>query len=157
MVISETLAGMLNAQISHELANRLQYLMIASWCHGQGLKGLESFFTTQASGEQEHADKFTAYLNEANAQVAVPAVEKRTSEFKDCEQIANLYVETEALTTEKIMALWRQTETDRDIGSQDLLQVMLREQIEEEGLAERFGNLVDLAGGDLLKLDLMFS
>ena len=156
MVISELVASLINQQVANELSNRLQYLQISSWCHNLGLKRLEAFFKKESDGELGHSDKFIAYLLESNTPLAVPSLPQRQSTFNDCEEIANLYVEVEAKTTRDINSIWDVAVADRDWGTQDLLQGLSREQIEEEGLAERFSNLTERAGGDYIKLDLMF-
>lgn len=156
MVTSELLTGLINAQISRELGNRLLYLHIASWFHNQGLKRLAKFFTGEAEGEQGHADRFMGYLREANTQVAVPSIEAKQASFRDADEIANLYIEAEAITTQYIDALWDVAVAEKDWSVQDLLQWFSREQTEEEGLAERFASLANLSNGDLVSLDLAF-
>lgn len=154
MVISEPMAALLNQQVGHEIANRMLYRMFASYAHNLGLKNIEKFFTGESDGELGHSDKFVAYILESNSPLIVPAIEKKPH-LNDCGEIANAYIQAEADTTAHIKAIWAQSVADNDIGTQDLLQFFLREQIEEEGLAERFGNAVDLANGNLPLLDLM--
>ena len=156
MVISEQVANLINAQISHELGNRLLYIQISSWAHDLGLKRIAAFFKGESDSEQGHADKFVSYLQEANTQVAVPIIDAKQSIFKDCDDVASSYVEAEATTTRNINSIWEVAIAEKDYATQDLLQWFSHEQVEEEGLAERFSNLVDLANGDYLKLDLMF-
>jgi ferritin len=153
-VLSEEMSRMLNEQVGREMGNHIFYTMFASWFHVKGLKRLSAFFSGEADGETGHAKLIMALLNDANAQIAIPAIEKKQSDFSDCEEIANLYVEAEAQTTMHLKAIWKQSETDFDIGAQDVLQALLKEQHEEEGSAERFSNLVQASNGDYIKLDL---
>lgn len=153
--VGEQLASMLNAQIAHEIGNELLYRQIASYAHTMGLSGVSKYFSGQADDEAEHARWIIEFLNKANAQVAIPAVAARQSAFASCEEVAALYVETEAATTDALEAIARQADAEYDIGVQDLMQKMLAEQTEEEGAADRFARLVQVCGGDLIKLDLM--
>lgn len=155
MVISDTMAGLINQQISHELGNELQYRMIVSWASNRWLKGVAAYFKEQADGEKEHANKFTDYLLTANVAVQIPAIEKRVTEFPDCESIARLYQETEAATTDLIDKMQDLAFEENDYGTAQFLDWFSGEQIEEMGSATRFAELVKLSNGDLLKLDLM--
>lgn len=155
MVISESMAGLIQEQISHELGNAIQYEMVASWAANQWLKGIAAYFKGQAHDERDHADKFVGYLALANAPVQVPAIERRVSEFADCDEIARLYQDTEAETTDRINRMQDLASEERDYGTAQFLDWFSGEQIEEEGSAERFASLVKTCGGDLVKLDLM--
>ena len=152
--ISDTLVTMLNRQIAHETGNELLYRHIASYAHTLGLKGIESYFSSQADGERDHAGWLRDLLNNANIQIAVPAIPEKPNKFSSCEEIAALYIEAEASTTDALEAISRQSDAEYDIAVQSLMQKMLEEQTEEEGSADRFALLVQLSGGDMIKLDL---
>ena len=152
--ISDTLSTMLNHQIAHEMGNELLYRQIASYAHNLGLKGIEGYFSSQADGERDHASWIRDILHDANIQIAVPIVPSKPSVFSSCDEIAQLYVETEAATTDALEMISKQADSEYDIGVQDLMQKMLREQTEEEGSADRFLALAQLAQGDMIKLDL---
>ena len=155
MVISEAMANLINKQIAHEYGNKMQYDMISSWAANQWLKGIAAYFKSQADGEGEHASKFESYLLTANVPVKIPTIEGRVSEFANCEAIVRLYQETEAKTTDLINKMQDLSFEDGDYGTAQFLDWFSGEQVEEEGSAERFANLVKLSNGDLLKLDLM--
>lgn len=154
--ISENLAGMLNDQVARELANKHFYLMLASWCHVRGLMNIEKFFKGEASDEQEHANLIMELISDANVQISIPALPVKPSTFTSCEEIARLYAEAEAETTDALESIYKESESQANIGVSNLIQSMLQEQVEEQGLTERFGNLVRQAAGNLLLLDLMF-
>lgn len=155
-VISEEMAKALNEQVGREIGNHILYTMFASWCHVRGLKRLSAFFKGEADGEVGHANLIRDLLNVSNTQIVTPAIEQKPTNYRDCDEISTLYVEAEAQTTSHLKDIWKQSEADFDIGTQDLLQALLKEQHEEEGLAERFSELTALANGDYIKLDLMF-
>ncbi len=155
--ISDKLAGMLNAQVTREIANRHLYRMIGSWCHVRGLKNLEKFFVGESEGEQGHANLIMGILDDANIQIAIPELPKKPSEFTSCEMIAEIYRDAEIETTDFLDNLYREAEDEGNIGVSNVLQGLLEEQIEEMGLSERFSNLVNQAAGNLILLDLAFA
>lgn len=154
--ISDSLAEMLNAQVTREIANKHLYLMFSSWAHVRGLKNIAKFFKGESDGEQGHADLLTGLLNDGNIQISIPSLPVKPSSFSSCEEIARLYEEAEVETTDFLDALYKVAEAEQNIGVSNLLQGMLQEQIEEQGSTERFSSLVKQAGGNLILLDLMF-
>lgn len=154
MVISDKLASMLNQQISHELHNALQYRSFGSWAEVRGLKRLPAYFYKQSEDEKHHAQIFTDHLNKANVQFSPTAIEQPVSSLSDCEEIANLRIELESKTTEQIKAMYDQAESDGDVGSSNLFQMMLEEQVAEEGESEQFASLVEESKGSLILLEL---
>jgi ferritin len=155
--ISDPLAQALNEQVTREIANKHLYRMFSSWCHVRGLKNIEKFFAGESEGEQGHANLLMGILDDANIQIAIPSLPAKPSVFTSCEDIANTYERAEVETTDFLEALYRAAEKEGNVGVSNLLQTMLQEQIEEQGLTERFKNLVTQAGGNLLLLDLMFA
>jgi ferritin len=154
--ISDKLIGMINAQAGRELGNSLLYRHFSSWCHTKGLPHIEAFFLGESEGEVGHHKLLTGFLDDANAPIAIPAIEAKPSEFTDCMEIGRAYIEAEAATTDHLMELYQVSEGEKNIGLSDLLQSLLREQTEEEGLADRTMNKIMLSNGNLLLLDLSF-
>ena len=155
--ISDKLSGMLNAQVGREIGNAHLYRQMASWAHVRGLKNIASFFMGEADGEMGHAKLISDFLSEGNAQIIIPAIEAKPSEFSGCEEIGRLYVEAEAATTEFLEEIAHQSDTEYCISVQDLMQRMLAEQNEEEGISDRTQRLIEAAGGNLILLDLAFA
>jgi ferritin len=154
--ISDKLARMLCDQVGRESGNSFLYLMFSSWCHVRGLKHIESFFKGESDGEKGHAALLSKLLDEGNIQIVIPAIPAKPHDFPDCEEISLTYESAEAETTDFLEALYKEAEAEGNVGVSNLLQSMLEEQIEEQGLTERFKNLVHQANGNLLLLDLMF-
>lgn len=152
--ISEKMAAMLNQQIGLEIENSHLYKHFASWAHVRGLNNIESFFSGQSDGEVGHAKLISDLLSDGNVQIAIPMIGARPSNFQSCGEVSNLYVEAEALTTDHLEQIYDAAEAEHAVGISNLLQGMLQEQIEEEGLSDRFQRLVDLSGGNLILLDL---
>jgi ferritin len=154
--VSDRLSDMINQQIGRELGNSFLYEIFASWAHIRGLKNVQKFFLGESSGERDHAALLKKTLDDANIQVAIPNIPQKLSVYVDCESIARAYEDAEAETTDFLDELYKSAESEGNIGVSNVLQGMLEEQIEEQGLTERFKNLVHQANGNLLILDLMF-
>lgn len=152
--VSEKLIFMLEEQTAHEIGNNLQYRMVSSWAETKGLKNIAGYFSKQADGEADHAKWLMDLLKDANVPLAIPTIEKRVSEFASCEVIAQLYIETEAETTNRLESIAKVSDGEYNIGVQNLMQKMLAEQLEEEGSSDKFANLVKLANGSPIMLDL---
>lgn len=153
--ISDNLVAELNAQVGRETGNSFLYRNFASWAHVRGLKNIEKFFLGESDGELGHAKIFKDLLDKANAEIAIPAIEQKPNGFTDCLQIGNLYVEAEAETTDHLQEIYDLCEKQEEIGVSNVLQQMLEEQVEEEGLADVFLNMVNESGGNLILLDLV--
>jgi ferritin len=155
--ISDDLARELNLQVTREMTNRNLYLMFASWCHVRGLKNIEKFFKKESDGEWGHANLLMDILSDANVQIDVHVlpVKPDPKTFVDCKFIAETYRDAEVETTDFLDALYSSAEKQKNVGVSNLLQGMLQEQVEEQGLTERFYNLVMQANGNLIELDLV--
>lgn len=154
IIISETAAAMINAQISHEIHNEQQYRAFGSWASNLGLKRIAKYFNAQADDERGHAQKFIDYLIECNQQVAIQPIDAPVARFADCAEIADLRFTLESTTTDQIDALMDLAMQEADYGLQDLLQAFCREQKEELAEALRLVSLVKLSGGSVVLLDL---
>lgn len=154
--ISDKLATELNAQASREIGNSILYRHFSSWAHVRGLKNIAKFFKGESEGEIGHSEMLMGLLNDGNVQIALPEIKDKLSSFTGCGQIAQLYMDVESETTDNLDAIYRMSEAEGAIGISNQLQSMLQEQIEEEGLADRFSKKVELAGGNLILLDLSF-
>lgn len=154
--ISTNLSAMINAQIGRELSNKHLYRQFASYAHTKGLKNIEKFFKGESEGEQGHADIFMKLLDEANVQISIPDMLAKPANFKDCMEVAQMYVDAEVETTDHLDEIYRASETDGNVGVSNQLADLLQEQIEEQGLSERTKAIFEQASGNLLLLDLMF-
>lgn len=152
--ISDKLAGMLQAQVAHELRNELIYQHVASWAATKRLRGIQKYFSDQADGESGHAKIVMGMLSDANVPLAVPVIAPSPTGFNSCLEIANLFVETESATTDALESIYDVAESDKCYGISNVIQNMLTEQIEEEGSADSFMNLVEISNGNLIELDL---
>ena len=155
--ITDSLASLLNAQASRELGNSILYRHFASWAHVRGLKNIAKFFQGESDGELGHAKMLTDLLNDGNVQIAFTDIPQKPYDLRDCKTISELYADAEVETTDHLDDIYRAAEAEGNVGVSNMIQSMLQEQVEEQGLTERFKALVEQANGNLLLLDLMLN
>ena len=71
----------INDQIAYEASAINAYVAMASWCERSGYDGSAAFFFEQAIEENTHM-KFVHYLNNAEAEAIIPAIEKLQGKFQ---------------------------------------------------------------------------
>ena len=74
-MISKKMAKAINAQINREFYSAFLYLAMANDAMDKGFKGASNWFTIQFKEEQEHAMKFSAYLQDRGAKVKLAAMD----------------------------------------------------------------------------------
>ena len=85
MRISSKIEKAINDQISYEASAINVYIAMGSWCERTGYDGSAAFFFEQATEENTHMLKFVHYLNNAEAEAIIPAIEKPQSKFNSLE------------------------------------------------------------------------
>lgn len=156
MLLSDTTTAMLTAQIGHELANRNLYLAAAAWCQNRGLAGLAGYFSKQAAGEAEHADKFIGFLTDLNYPVNIPVIPAQSGQWADLADLAQAALEREVSTTGLIYSLVDQAKGANERVLESFLDWFVLEQVEEIATSQ---DLVDRAAaccGNPLIVDLLY-
>lgn len=75
----------INDQIAYEASAINSYVAMGSWCERTGYNGGAAFFFEQAVEENTHMLKFVHYLNNAEAEAIIPAIEKPQGKFDKLE------------------------------------------------------------------------
>lgn len=151
MLISETLAKEMNAQVGRELGASNQYINIATYFDSESLPELAAFFYRQADEERMHAMKIVHYIVEAGGKVAVPAVDEPTAEIETAEQAAKLSLDWELEVTNQINNLMSIAVDEKDYIAQDFLRWFVNEQLEEVSTMDQLLSVIRRAGeGGLL-------
>ncbi len=94
----------LNEQVGHEFAASQQYVAIAVHYDAETLPRLAAFFYRQALEERNHAMMMIQYLLDADAEVAIPAVEAPRSGFGDIVEPVQLALDQERRVAEQMGA-----------------------------------------------------
>ena len=131
-MISRKLAKEINAQINREFFSAFLYLAMANDAIDKGYLGTGKWMSIQFKEEQEHALKFSKYLQDQGAKVelvAMPAPKKVWKGILDMFQ--------EALAHEKKVTAWiyglnALATKEKDYATQSMLKWFIDEQVEEE-------------------------
>lgn len=137
-MISPKMAAAINAQITREFYSAYLYLAMANDATDKGFKGVANWFTVQFKEEQEHALKFSNYLQEQGAKVTLAAIEKPAATWADVVAMFKDAQAHEQKVTAWINELVDVAVSEKDYATQNTLKWFVDEQVEEEA------NLVDV-------------
>ena len=146
MLISETLAKAINAQIGHELGASLQYTSIAAHFQQRHLSLLAKLFFAQADEEREHAQKFIKYLLDTKAPLRIPAIPAPQPEFDTAEAAVAAALQWERNVTKQITTLMDIAVKENDYLAQSFLQWFIDEQLEEVVKMDRLLGVIKQSG-----------
>jgi len=131
MMISKELNDAINTQVGAEFGASLQYLAIATYFDGEGLKKLAALFYKQAAEEHDHAMKFIKYIVDTGGEVRIPAVAAPKAAFASAEEAVKLSLDWELEVTRQINALYDIARAKNDYAGQNFLNWFVEEQVEE--------------------------
>ena len=131
-MISKKCAKAINAQINREFFSAFLYLAMANDAMDKGFKGVAKWFQIQFKEEQEHALKFSKYLEDQGEKVVLEAMEAPKTEWAD-----SLEMFEDALAHEKKVTAWIKgiaelAVAEKDFATQNMLVWFVNEQVEEE-------------------------
>lgn len=148
-MLSKTLEEALNKQVSNEAASAHTYLAMASWADVQpGLEGVADFYYKQSEEERLHMLKLIKYINERGGVAIVPALKQPDTKFKSLKAVFELFFESEKSVSESINELVNMALKEKDYATHNFLQWYVAEQIEEEALARKLNEKLELIGQD---------
>jgi ferritin len=148
--ISEESLRLLNNQIAHELHNSSIYRYIGSYLKKMGLDKIGNFFNkTQVDEEFEHAKLITDYINDRNETVLALPIPDGSLPIKSLTNLAELYNEREAITTEKLKVIAQQSFNEGDYMLFDFMREMISKQRVEMEESLTFLDKAKMADNDL--------
>lgn len=143
----------LNEQIAHEFAASQQYVAIAVHYDAETLPRLAAFFYRQALEERDHALMMIQYLLDADAEVALGAVEGPRAGFGDIVEPVQLALDQEKRVAEQVGALARLARDNDDYASEQFMQWFISEQVEEIATISDLLTIVGRAKDDPLRAE----
>jgi len=138
-LISDTLKESLYGQLAEEKRNGNIYLSIASYLNGKGLSNLAKLFLDQHAEETEHSLIIYSLLSDLSIVFVVPEIP-----FFDLggelsiQEVANLYLEREFLTTESLDEIKRQAMDESNPVIEERMRDMIEIQQKEYAEATDF-------------------
>ena len=146
-MISKKMAQEINAQINREFFSAFLYLAMANDAIEKGFIGTYKWMSIQFKEEQEHALKFSKYLQDQGEKVVLGAMEAPKTEWKGI-----LEMFQDALLHEKKVTAWINdlnslAIAEKDYATQSMLRWFIDEQVEEEANCNEAIQALTLVGG----------
>ncbi len=131
-MLSDEMIRMINEQIGREYYSAYLYLQISIYFEARALFGFERWYKIQAKEECTHAGKFINYLQDNDAPVELPAIDKPVVGFPDNGAPLRKALEHERYITDSINAIAVQAKKDDDFRTAHFLNWFQDEQLEDE-------------------------
>jgi ferritin len=147
-MLSKKVSEALNKQIELEASSSQFYLAMASWAETQGLNGIASFLYHHSDEERLHMLKLIKFVNERGAHGLVPALKQPGTTFKSVKSVFEQVLSHEIKVTNEINHLVDICLKEKDYTTHNFLQWYVSEQIEEEALARKIVDKLNLIGED---------
>lgn len=158
MLINESIAEAINAQIGMELHASLQYDAIGAHFASESLPHLATYFFKQSTEERAHAHRFMKYLIDCGVRVTIPALEKPVDRFAFAKDAVRLSYNQEMAVSKAINAIQTEAVAHGDHLTVMFLQWFIREQLEEVASMESLLKTVERAGeGGLLLVEQLLA
>lgn len=140
----------LNKQVQIEGNASQKYLAMAAWCEGKGLANSANYFYTQAEEERAHMIKIFKFIISMGGTPVTPSVAEPTQTYatiRDCFETA---LDSEIFVTQAINEIVAVSRNAIDYATEQLALWFVNEQIEEEYVARRALEVIDLMEGESL-------
>lgn len=147
-MLSKKIESALNKQVELEASSSQYYLAMASWAETQGLNGVSQFLYTHADEERLHMLKLIKFINERGGHGIVPSLKQPEKSFKNITAIFKQILEHEIMVSSEINSLVDSCLKEKDYTTHNFLQWYVSEQIEEESLARKVLDKLNLIGED---------
>ena len=147
-MLSNRIEEILNEQLKKEAYSSQLYLAMASWTENQGLEGSADFLYMHSDEERQHMLKLLKYINERGGTAKVDTVEKPPSEFSSLSEMFEELYRHEVMITASINEIVQSCLEERDFTTYNFMQWFVSEQLEEEALARKVLDKINLIGND---------
>lgn len=149
----------LSEQMNVEDLQSRSYYALGIWADDAGYGGIANFLFRHAQEERNHMVKFMQYVLNRGGSPTITALPAPADTPQSVADVFRLVWKHEVENTEKIYRLVDLAQEEKDWATFNFLQWFVKEQIEEETLAQQLLDQVKIAGGDqasddaLLQLD----
>ena len=131
-MISRKMAKEINAQINREFFSAFLYLAMANDAIDKGYLGTGKWMSIQFKEEQEHALKFSKYLQDQGVKVELAALPAPKKVWKGILDMFEEALDHEKKVTAWIYGLNTLAIREKDYATQSMLKWFIDEQVEEE-------------------------
>lgn len=148
-MLTENMKNLLNKQVALEAQSSQAYLAMASWAETQpGLDGVTAFFYRHSDEERMHMLKLIGYINERGGFAIVPPLEQPVLTFPSLKHAFSALLQHEIHVSQSINNLVDAAMQEKDFATHNFLQWYVAEQIEEEQLARKLNDKLEMIGDD---------
>lgn len=147
-MLSSKVSNALNKQVEMEGFSSQYYLAMASWAETQGLNGISTFLYGHSDEERMHMLKLVKFINERGGHGIVPTLKQPPVTYKSVKAVFEEILKHEMKVTHEINNLVEITLKEKDYTTHNFLQWYVSEQIEEEALARRIIDKLNLIGSE---------
>lgn len=145
---SKKMGEELNKQMTRE-ANAAQfYLSLGSWAEVQGYDGIATFLYNHVNEERKHMQKIVAFINQRGGHCKITALKEPPADPKTLEELFDRVLDQEVTNSGHINNLVELAFEEKDYPTNSFLQWFVKEQIEEEALANKLVDAMSVIGED---------
>ena len=155
-MLSQKMEQALNDQVNAEMYSAYLYLAMSSFFEDQNLSGFANWMYVQAQEEMTHAMKIYNYIFDRGGKVTLKAIDAPPSKWDDPLKVVEEVYEHEQKVTKMIHNLVDLARSEKDHGTDNMLQWFVSEQVEEEANADELMQRLKMVGGQghgLLMID----
>lgn len=138
----------LNDQVKMEAEASQKYLAIASWCDRNGFLNSANYFYTQSNEEKAHMMKIFKFIINMGGTAITPDVSFPKQEYTSLKECFEAALASEIAVTTSINKIVQTSRQANDYATEQLALWFVKEQIEEEFVARRALEIIDLMEGE---------
>ncbi len=146
--LSDTLAKVLNEQMTNEAHNAQIYLSYAAWASEKGYDGIANFLFRHENEERNHMMKILEYILKRGAKVVVTAIPDPGPNPTSVNNCFEKVFQSEVENTSSIYKIVEMSMAEKDWATWNFMQWFVKEQTEEETLAISLLDKIKIAGGE---------
>jgi len=146
-LISDEMEGLLNKAVAHEYTNGQIYFGISSWMANVGFNQGAELFQKWGEEEHGHGEKVKEYIDDRNAKIVVPSLDKGVADFKDIPEILMKVFDREVETEKLYSMLATKALREGDFPTLEFTKWFTAEQREEIVKARKLVDKANLLGG----------
>ena len=147
-MIKKKIEDICNRQVEREGFSSNLYLAMASWAETNGFSGVAGWLYAQAEEERLHFLRFIKYINERGGKAVIPELKMPQAEYKSVEDVFKEVLAHEEFVTNSINEIVSLTMEEKDFNTQNFLQWLVMEQVEEEASVRGILDKVRLVGAN---------
>lgn len=148
--LTEEVQDILNAQVEIEGNASQKYLAMAAWCDRNGYKSSAKYFYSQSDEERSHMMRILRYVLDMGGTVVTPEVKMPKQDYTSIRECFEVSLESEIFVTKNINKIVAASREANDFATEQLGLWFVKEQIEEEYIARRAIEMIDLLEGESL-------